>query len=201
MIHTREVASPSARAETWLVARAAFFIAYGSALWVSAETHAAAPVVAPPLAPFERRASDLAPEDQRVHRALQEGIVEAERRRSTTGRWPSAEDLAREAIPPFAPDPLDRARFSWSTVTSGAVVNYLGVPRADPARASFMVIIVEPDPGALPDPAAPVDETHHRLADGTMIQVSVWMGPPPATTDRAVKVPAPGQQQIVGRPR
>jgi hypothetical protein len=30
-----------------------------------------------------------------------------------------------------------------------------------------------------------VDETHHRLGDGTMIHATFWMGPPPASTSEA----------------
>jgi hypothetical protein len=194
---TLSIRPPSPRAETWMVARAIFHVVYWSALVASAETYApasAASAAAP--SPFERRFQDLDPADQRVFRSLREGVAEAERRRSATGRWPSAEELAREGIPPFAPDPIDRARRGWTTAASGTAVNYLGIPAE--AGPAFLVLIVEPDPGTPPDPLAQVDEIHHRLDDGTMIHVTVWMGPG-ANPREVVTVPPPekGWRQIV----
>src|SRR5262245_13511915 len=116
-IRTREIRPPSARAETWMVARAAFHVVLWSALVVSAQTFdptGATKDSAP--SPFERRFAELDPDDQRVFRAVQEGITEAERQRASTGRWPSAADLAREGVPPFAPDPIDRAGYAWTFV-------------------------------------------------------------------------------------
>lgn len=184
-----------------MVARAAFHIVFWSALVVSAETHdagQAASASAP--SPFERRLTELAPEDQRLYRAIREGVLEAERRRSATGRWPSAADLAREGVPPFAPDPIDRARFTWAFARTGTAVNYVGTPSAGAARESFIVIVAEPDPGTAPDPNAQIDEVHHRLADGSMIHVTIWMGPPVDPSSRAVSVLAPdqGYKQILG---
>jgi hypothetical protein len=179
---TVEVRAPSSRAETWAVARAVFHILFWSALLVSAETHdrgrpGAASAAAPP-SPFERRFQELAPADQRLFRAAQEGVLEAERVRSATGRWPTAEALAREGVPPFAADPIDAARYAWQSVAGGIKVDYVGIPRSGPGRETFVIIVTEPDPGTPNDPLAQVDETHHRLADGTMIHVTFWMGPP-----------------------
>jgi len=186
-----------------MVARAAFHVVFWSALVVSAQTFdpsGAAKDSAP--SPFERRFAELAPEDQRIFRAVQEGVAEAERRRSDGGRWPSAADLAREGVPPFAPDPIDRAGYSWTFVRTGTAANYVGTPRAGSGREAFMVLVVEPDPGTAPDPLAQVDEVHHRLGDGTMIHVTVWMGPPPGPLGAAVSTLAPDQgykQILVGR--
>lgn len=196
---TVDVRAPSARRETWMVARAAFHIVYWSALVVSAETHGAsrAPAAAAP-SPFERRLAELAPDDQRLYRALREGAVEAERRRSRARRWPTADELAREGIPPFAPDPLDRARYTWSFVQTGVAVNYVGLPAAS-GREPFILVVTEPEAGSAVDPSAQVDDVHHRLADGSMIHVTIWMGPPP-TPGRALSVfpPDQGYKQILG---
>lgn len=184
-----------------MVARAAFHIVFWSALVVSAETHEAnraASSSAP--SPFERRLTELSPEDQRLYRAIREGVVEAERRRSSTGRWLSADDLAREGVPPFAPDPIDRGRFTWAFAKTGTAVNYVGTPAASAGREAFIVIVTEPDPGTAPDPNAQIDEVHHRLADGSMIHVTIWMGPPVGPLGGAVSVLAPdqGYKQILG---
>src|SRR4051812_43961881 len=97
---TLSIRSPSPRAETWMVTRAVFHVVYWTALVVSAETYA--PAASPPAAsapsPFETRFQDLDPADQRVFRSLREGVMEAERRRSASGRWPSADALAGEGI-------------------------------------------------------------------------------------------------------
>jgi len=177
MTTTRTVAirPPSARAEAAMVARAVFHIVYWSALVVSAETYAPGAAPAPRASPFERRFQDLGASDQRLFRALREGILEAEQRRSTTGRWPSTGELARAGVPPFAPDPIDRARHAWTFAAAGTTVNYVGTPASE--GDTFLVLVVEPDPGTPPDPQALVDEVHHRLDDGTMIHVAVWTGP------------------------
>jgi hypothetical protein len=170
------------------VARALFHIAYWSALVLSAETYAgggAAASSAPAPSPFERRFQDLAPADQRIFRGVQEGIVEAERARSSSGRWPSAAELGRAGVPPFAPDPIDRARYAWQSVHTGVKTDYIGVPAEGSGRECFFVIIVEPDPGTPDDPLMREDEIHHRLGGGTMIHVTVWMGPPLVDTREA----------------
>lgn len=194
-----EIRPPSARAESWMVARAAFHIIFWSALFVSAQTHDPARAAAAAPSPFERRFADLAPADQRLYRAAQEGIAEAERRRSATGRWPTPEDLARDAVPPFAADPIDHAGYTWTMRQTGTATNYVGTPAPASQREAFIILLVEPDPGTAPDPAAQVDEVHHRLTDGTMIHATVWMGPPLAARD-AVTVLAPdqGYKQVLG---
>ncbi len=194
---TVEIRPPSARAETWAVARALFHVAYWSALVLGAEAHAARPpggalaLAAPASSPFERRFQDLSPADQRTFRSLQEGIVEAERLRASTGRWPSVATLARAGVPPFAPDPLDRARYAWESVQTGLKADYLGVPAADSGREGFFVVFVEPEPGTPDDPLAREDEVHHRLPGGPMIHVTVWLGPPsPARARRSRSSPS-----------
>lgn len=186
---TVEIRPPSARAETWAVARALFHVAYWSALVLSAETYAAkdAPGAspAPAASPFERRFQDLDAADQRTFRAVQEGMVEAERVRAKAGRWPSASALARAGIPPFAPDPLDRAHYAWQSVETGLKTDYIGVPEAGSGRPCFFVVIVEPEPGTPDNPLAREDEVHRRIRGGPMVHVSVWTGPPLADTREA----------------
>jgi hypothetical protein len=203
-IRTVEVRPPSARAETSAVARAVFHVVYWSALVISAQTYGpaggAAAAAAPP-SPFERRFQDLPFADQRIFRSLQEGVAEAERLRSTTGRWPRAEDLARAGIPPFAADPIDRARYAWRSVETGTRVDYIGTPQAGSGRETFFALIAEPEPGTPADPLAPVDEIHHRLGDGAMIHVTIWTGPPLTEASEAVSFlpPEQGYRQVLAR--
>lgn len=189
------------------MARALFHVAYWSVLVVSAQTYASpwqtatpAPgVAATQPSPFERRFQDLPPDDQRLFRALQEGVVEAERSRGATGRWPSVETLARKGVPPFAPDPIDRAGYTWKSVQTGLKVDYIGEPRAGSGREAFFAVIVEPDPGDPVDPQAVVDEIHHRLDDGRMIHVTLWTGPPLADAGEAFALlpPEKGYRQVL----
>lgn len=181
-----------------MVARAFFHIAYWSALAVSAQTYAPSRAIAAEPSPFEVTFQDLDPADQRLYRALREGLAEAERRRSASGRWPSSPDLAREGVPPFAPDPIDRARHAWTSAQRGTVLNYAGTPDAASGKQTLLAIVTEPDPGTAPDPGAQVDDVHHRLDDGTMIHVTVWIGPGLDTREAAgVVAPDQGWRQIM----
>ena len=200
-LHTVDVRPPSAHAESWGVGRAAFHILFWSALVISAEARpsASAEAAASPPSPFEVRFADLDAADQREFRAVQEGVVEAERRRSSDRKWPSAEALARELIPPFAPDPLDRAGYSWTFAQKGLITNYLGTPRTGSGKQAFLIILVEPNPGTPSDPSAVVDETHHKLGDGTFIHATIWMGPGLSKPSEPVSwaLPDPGWKQVV----
>jgi hypothetical protein len=198
-LRTVEIRPPSARREGWAVARAAFFVVYASALVVSAQTYdpAQSGAAAPPPSPFERRFQDLDSTDQRLFRAAQEGVAEAERLRSQTGRWPTVEALAAAGVPPFAPDPLDRARTTWRSVQTGVKADYVGTPDAASGRESFFIVIAEPDPGTPNDPMAQADETHHRLIDGTMIHVTYWTGPPLADLSEAFSLLPPERYKQV----
>ena len=195
---TQEIRPPSARAESWAVARAVFHILYWSALLVSAQTYdprrlADGGAIGSAPSPFERRFQDLDAAEQRLFRGVQEGLAEAERRRAATGRWPSAEELARAGVAPFTADPIDRARYAWSFAQTGTAVNYVGTPAPDAGREAFVLLVTEPDPGTPQDPLAVEDEVHHRLADGTMIHATVWTGPPLGPRAGAVSMLAPDQ--------
>jgi hypothetical protein len=174
-VRTETVQPPSLYRETGMVLRAAFHIAYFSAFVILGRPDAGG--AAATELPFERRFSDLEPSDQRVFRSLQEGLLEAEGERSRSGQWPAVEALAQRGVPPFAPDPIDKARYGWRLLRKGTLVNYIGVPAQESGRRSFVVIITEPGPESPIDPQTPIDELHHRLPDGMMIHVAVWMGP------------------------
>ena len=161
------------------------------------------------LLPFQRLFRDAPPELQRAYRAIQEGLIEAENARGTTGKWPAAEELAAQGVPPFAPDPIDKARYSWSLAQDGLCVDYRGVP-ASAGAPELLAWIQEPLPGygEKLDPRAPLDETHHRLADGSVLHVSVWYREAASARDGVVCQPADaGFLQILvgdapgGRPR
>lgn len=184
--------------------RAAFHILLWSAFLISVQVHAARGSLEKvgQASPFERRFQELDAADQRIFRALQEGITEAEALRVARREWPSVELLAQQGIPPFAPDPLDKARYTWTILKSKNIVNYAGTPAPESGRASFLVILIEPEPGAPASPQAQVDETHHRLSDGTMIHATLWMGPRLTALREPVAfvVPEQGFRQILVGP-
>jgi hypothetical protein len=160
------------------------------------------------LMPYQRLFRGLGSDDQLLFRELQEGLLEAENVRSSTRRWPAPGTLAASGIPPFA-DAAGRGGrrlYRWQLHQEGPIVNYLGLPadRRDPA---FLLLVQEPDPGVpaegsvLGGPAGgagpaqgaraiagvagaagaqATDEVHHRLADGTLLHVSVWLREAPA---------------------
>jgi hypothetical protein len=207
-LHLVTVTSPSARRETWAVARAVFHLVYWSALLVSAQTYrapnasdAGAALAAP--SPFERPFQDLPSADQRLFRSVQEGLVEAERARASTGRWPDVDALARAYVRPFAPDPIDRGGYTWRLARRGLAVDYVGTPTAGSGREGIFVVILEPEPNAPDDPLLQPDETHHRLTGGPMIHASIWMGPPlvDAASAFAEVLPERGYRQIVAKTR
>ena len=127
------------------------------------------------LLPYQRLIGDAPPAEQRVFRELQEGLLEAERIRAETGRWPDVAALQAEGIPPFARDPTQKIDYTWTSVRQDWAINYLGVP-SDRSQPAWVLIVLEPEPGAPSDPA-PNDETHHRLPDGTTLHVSIWNVP------------------------
>ena len=127
------------------------------------------------LLPYQKLIRDAAPAEQRVFREMQEGLLEAERIRAQTGHWPDVSTLQAEGIPPFADDPTRKIAYKWTSVRQDWATNYLGVP-SDTSQPAWVLVILEPEPGAPADPA-PNDETHHRLPDGTTLHVSIWNMP------------------------
>ena len=179
-IRTVEIHPPSVRAETLNVLRVAMAIVAVVAAYLFRPSFGggrAATTSRPgDLLPFQNLVRDAAPPDQRMFRDLREGLLEAERVRATTGHWPDAAALASDGIPPFAADPTRKdATYRWSTLVQRTTVNYVGIPSNSSASA-WLLVVLEPEPGAPPDPA-PNDETHHRLQDGTTLHVSIWQMP------------------------
>ena len=165
----------TSRGETAAVLRAGAVIFFGAWMWIGlhADRGGRAGETAD-LLPFQTLFRDLAPPLQRSFRAMQEGIIEAERARVDSKQWPAVEDLAANAIPPFAPDPLDVGQYRWTLLRSGAVVNYRG--RSPNGAPELLLLVQEPEGGAI-DPgitSAVADETHHLLSDGTLLHVTIW---------------------------
>jgi len=174
------------------------------------------------LMPYQRLFRGLGGEDQRLFRELQEGLLEAENVRSSTRRWPAPGTLAGRGVPPFA-DAAGRGGrrlYRWQLRQEGPIVNYLGVP-ADRRDPPALLLVQEPDPGAPaqgPPPGGPAgggvgpaqgsgaiggvagaagaqatDEVHHRLADGTLLHVSIWLREaPPAAGGAGAAGPSAG---------
>jgi len=174
-LRTVEIRPPSVRDETLNVLKAAGAVVLLVAAYLFRPQMSSQQAVARPadLLPFQTLVRDAPPADQRTFRELREGLLEAERIRATTAAWPEAVRLAQDGIPPFAPDPTRKdVNYRWTTFVQNGTVNYLGVPSV-PSAPAWMLVIIEPEAGAPPDPA-PNDETHHRLPDGTTLHVSIW---------------------------
>ncbi|MEO6771516.1 MAG: hypothetical protein ABI467_00650 [Kofleriaceae bacterium] len=199
-VRTVVVQSPSVAREAALVVRAVFHIVIWSAVLMTASVFhrgeagafAATGATTPDLELFR----DLDTDAQRLFRASLEGLTEAEDVRSQSGAWPTVEQLAARHIPPFAPDPLDKAGYRWRMLRDGALVNYVGTPDPSSRRPSFVISILEPDPGTPIDPQAFTDEAHHTLRDGTLLHVGVFFGPRPLTTPMATPAFEDGWRRV-----
>ena len=180
-MRTRNIEPPSVRAETLNVLKA------GAAIFVMVAAYVFRPTFGAPtrdfelrqaqmgLLPYQKLIRDASSNEQRMFREVQEGLLEVERIRAQTGHWPDVKTLEAEGIPPFAPDPTQKIQYTWTSVRQDWATNYLGVP-SDPSHPAWVLVILEPEPGAPADPA-PNDETHHRLPDGTTLHVSIWSMP------------------------
>jgi hypothetical protein len=166
---------PSIRGELGSVVRVAMAIVVGVWLYLSS-TLTGVTTAQRNLLPFQAIVQNRPPLEQRMFRELQEGLLEAEGRRSTTGAWPDVAGLATDGIPPFAVDPTEKGtKYNWQMTKAGTYINYLGIP-IQPDAPAWLVLISEPEPGAPPD-LAKEDEEHHKLLDGTMLHVSTWTHP------------------------
>lgn len=170
-----EIKPPSARREAANVLRMAAVILVVTWVYLANTAAPRAGVVAGEgLIAYQKLFRNLDPQEQRMFRALHEGLLEAENIRSAGGAWPAPAALAGQGIPPFAADPTaGRERYAWTLHQEGNLVTYLGLPAAANLPA-FLLSIQEPTPGAAPD-TAPNDEQHHRLANGEVLHVAVWM--------------------------
>lgn len=180
----------SARAELAGVLRASMVIAIGSWILLAAGSASFrdAGTGTRNLLPFQVLIQNRPPSDQRMFRELQEGLLEAETRRTTTGSWPAVAALAGDGVPPFAFDPTAKgAQYDWTLTQSGTFVNYLGIPRQANAPA-WLLLVLEPEPGAPPDPARE-DEEHHKLITGVMLHVSTWTRADGRVANRIIRTP------------
>ena len=128
------------------------------------------------LLPYQQLIRDASPSRAAVFRELQEGLLEAERIRAQTGHWPDVATLAgRRDSAVRAAIRRRRSRTSGPRCarTGRRITSVCRRIRRQPA---WVLVILEPEPGAPPDPA-PNDETHHRLPDGTTLHVSIWNMP------------------------
>jgi hypothetical protein len=121
------------------------------------------------LLPYQTLVRTLPEADQQLFRTLRQGLLAAEEDRVRQSAWPEPKALAGRGVAPFT----DGSGYEWSRLQQGAIVNYFGQPR-DPSAPAWLLEIQEPEPGMLPD-AAPLDEEHHRLSDGTRVHTYVWM--------------------------
>lgn len=189
---TITVQSPSVWRETGYVARAVLHVAFWSAALMGASLarDAANPqAAAQTVALDEVSFSTLDEPAKRLYRQCADALSEAEDTRSKSGAWPTVAQLAARNLAPFV-DPIDKAGYRWTLLAAGPVIDYLGVPDPASGRPTFLINVVEPEPGTPIDPSAVVDETHHKLRDGTMIHVAIWSVPGAKQLDTAVPTPA-----------
>ena len=175
-IRTVEVLPPSATGETRVVLRAAAAIVLGALFVIGVRVGDDNPGAGPrasDLAPFQILFRDAAPAVQRTVREMQEGLIEAGNVRAATKRWPEVATLAAQGVPPFAGA---TAAYRWRLVQSGVFVNYVGTPVSPSGAPAFLVLIQEPEPGAVEviPPGTPPDQVHQRLNDGTLLHVTLW---------------------------
>ena len=177
LIREIEVQPPSASSEAFLVTLLGGAIVLVAVYSIGFRVHgwAAAPAQVSDLLPFQQLFRDLPSSEQRTFRALQEGFTEARNLRVRTGAWPQVAALAGDGVPPFAADALDAAKYHWSFLQDGLLVNYLGQPTRGHGAPDFLLLIQEPPPvGAELQVAGVVDEEHELLPDGRLLHVTWW---------------------------
>ena len=171
-----QLAPLSALVELGHVVRAAIAIVIAACMYLGTDSpiFRGEPTSTGNLLPYQALIADRPTTEQRTFRELQEGLLEAETRRSQNGSWPTVEELAADGVPPFALDPTAKVGpYRWRLVTSDYFVNYVGVSER-PEDPAWLLWITEPIPGAPPDLARP-DQEHHPLIDGTMLHVATWV--------------------------
>jgi len=202
-----EVAPPSRSGENGIVLRGAIAIALAM-LFVISKRQRESAAGELPLLPFQQRFADLPAPLQRDDRELREGFLEAARRRTAPGAWPTPARLAEDGVPPFANDGVDGRVRDWQIVQEGRLVLYFGFPCDGVARPALLLQVVESAPGDVEsqDPATPIDEEHQRLADRTLVHVTTWFRDPSASAnasagDGSFRPEMAGWTQMVGRAR
>lgn len=171
-----EIAGLSPRAELVSVLRVAAAVVFAVWLYLANQASVSDADRSGPqknLLPFQSLVEEAGVDDQRMFRALQVALLEAENARTTPAAWPTPQAMAEQGIEPFAVDPTNKgARYTWQLRRDGIYLNYLGVPDRAGAPA-WLLLIVEPDPSAPPE-IYQNDEEHARLVDGTILHVSIW---------------------------
>lgn len=125
-----------------------------------------------PAPAWQRPVSELNDEQRRFHARLRGQLKAAERARGQSGTWPPAPGVFNDA---------------WLMRRQGIYVNYLG----ESEGLRWLVLFIEPDPRAPPEPPPPEDAEHHTLSDGTALHVTVWTQPlPEPPTDLVTAFPA-----------
>jgi len=124
------------------------------------------------LLPYQTLVRTIPEPDQQMFRLIRQGLLAAESDRARTSAWPDAPALAARGVAPFAAS-SPGGEYQWARLQQSGIINYFGQPR-DPSQPAWLLEIQEPEPGLPPDPA-PDDEEHHRLPDGTMLHLYVWM--------------------------
>lgn len=124
------------------------------------------------LLPYQVLAGTLPQGDQDVFHAIRSGLLEAEVVRARESAWPDPAALAAMDVAPFAAAG-SAPEYEWTRLEEGAITDYFGRP-SDPSQPAWLLEIQEPEPGMPPDPA-PTDNEHHRLPDGTVLHIYVWM--------------------------
>ncbi len=171
-VRTVSVTPPSVQRETRAVALTLLQIVVVSAIAIAASRPSKADPAAGLMAD-EIAFAKLDTDEQRQYRRALEGLAEIEDARNAKGTWPTIEELAARGVAPFAPDPIDRSGYRWTLLRDRLVTNYIGIPTAAD-RPAFVIAAVEPEAGLAE--VVDVDETHHKLADGTMIHVGIYRG-------------------------
>ena len=171
---TVEVVPPSKSNESLSVLLAAGGIVLAALYGIAARTGLGARPAQADNLPFQMVFQDLPGPEQRMVRELTEGFAEARRVRAASGKWPAPEQLARDQIPPFAEDALDRAHYQWSLRQEGLLSNYLGTPAGE-GSPEYLLVVQEPEPkGGETAVAGVVDEEHELLPDGKLLHVTYW---------------------------
>jgi hypothetical protein len=124
------------------------------------------------LLPYQSLARSLSDSDARQFRAIRNAVIAAESDRVRTSTWPEPSSLAARGIAPFGAA-SSAGDYQWSLLRQGTIFDYFGQPR-DPSQPAWLLEIQEPEPGMPPD-RAPLDEEHHRLQNGTVLHIYVWM--------------------------
>jgi hypothetical protein len=152
---------PSGGRESTRVLALAALVVLAVAAYLALKSSALESPGAASLLPYQELVVTLVGADQAMFADLTKQMIDVEGMRAAGGQWPDAGRLK------------SLTGFTWTASREGYFLNYLATPGDDRSAAAWLLVIQEPDPQALVDPA-PNDETHHRLPDGTVLHVSIW---------------------------